>query len=290
MNTAKKDSCYRFLFEGGGIRGQIVTLAQSLDTALEHKSYPIPLSALLGQGMTAAALLADTIKMEGSLILQVQGDGPVNTLVAQATDHGDLRGLIHCSKNISEATEFRELVGEGRIVMTIDASGNERYQGVVALEGTTLSQAIEAYFDQSEQIPTRVWLASNGRRAGGILLQRIPGQNSEGEHWRHLVTLTNTITDAELTQVDPLDLIHRLYHQEQVTVYEPMKLQFRCGCSRGKIETVLLQLGQTEVEQIADVTGEVSVECEFCNKSYGFDAVDISALFVATNEVPALRQ
>ena len=240
--------------------------------------------------MTAAALLADTIKMEGSLILQVQGDGPVNTLVAQATDHGDLRGLIHYSRDISGVSRFRELVGEGRIVMTIDASGNERYQGVVALEGDNLSQAIEAYFDQSEQIPTRVWLASNGRRAGGILLQRIPGRKSGGEHWEHLVALTNTITDAELTKVDPLDLIHRLYHQEQITVYEPVGLQFRCGCSRGKIESVLLQLGQKEVEQIADVSGEVSVECEFCNKTYGFDSVDISAIFVATNEVPALRQ
>lgn len=267
-----------------------MTLTKSLDAALEHKSYPVPLSSLLGQGMTAAALLADTIKMEGSLILQVQGDGPVDTLVAQATDDGDLRGLIHCTNDVTEISGFRELVGEGRVVMTIDASGNERYQGVVALEGSELSQAIEAYFEQSEQLPTRLWLASNGRRAGGMLLQRIPGQHSEGTQWDHLVALTNTVTDSELTQVSPLDLIHRLYHQERVTVYEPIDLRFRCGCSRGKIESVLLQLGRSEIEQITKESGEVSVECEFCNRRYGFDAVDISALFMATNEFPEQRQ
>ena len=267
-----------------------MTLTKSLKNALEHKSYPPTLSSLLGQGMTAAALLADTIKMEGSLILQVQGDGPVDTLVAQATDDGDLRGLVHCNTDVAQISGFRELVGDGRIVMTIDATGNERYQGVVALEGSELSQAIESYFEQSEQLPTKVWLASNGRCAGGILLQRIPGQRSESAQWDHLVTLTNTVTDAELTHVNPLDLIHRLYHQERITVYEPETLRFRCGCSRGKIESVLLQLGQSEIEQIAEESGEVSVECEFCNRQYGFDAVDISALFMATNELPEQRQ
>ncbi|MGB5706695.1 MAG: Hsp33 family molecular chaperone HslO [Arenicellales bacterium] len=290
MIESARDSCHRFIFDDSGIRGQIVSLSSSVKIALEHKNYPAPLSSLLGQAMTAAALLADTIKMEGSLILQVQGDGPAHTLVAQATDDGDLRGMIHYTEGVIEGNDFRGLVGDGKLVLTIDASGSERYQGVVAIEGGSLAEAIEFYFDQSEQLPTRVWLSSSGQRAGGIMLQKIPGENEERFRWDHLVALTHTVTDTELIELDPVDLIQRLYHQESVTIYQPVMLRFRCGCSRGKIESVLLQLGQSEIEQIAENSGEVSVECEFCNQKYDFDAVDISALFRATTAVPELRQ
>lgn len=290
MTEVSLDSCHRFIFDHSGIRGQIVSLSGSVKTALEHKNYPEPLSSLLGQAMTAAALLADTIKMEGSLILQVQGDGPVNTLVAQATDDGDLRGMIHCAEGVVVPNNFRGLVGDGKLVLTIDASGNERYQGVVAIEGGNLAEAIEYYFDQSEQLPTRVWLSSSGQRAGGILLQKNPGEYEEWFKWDHLVALTHTVSETELVELEPVDLIHRLYHQESITVYRPVMLRFRCGCSRQKIESVLIQLDQSEIEQIAEDSGEVSVECEFCNQKYDFDAVDISALFRATNVVPELRQ
>jgi len=288
------DSCHRFLFDQGRIRGEVVHLSSSLKEALARKDYPPALASLLGQALTAVALLADTIKMDGSLILQVQGNGPVNTLVAQATDNGELRGMVHCPEDIDQAGSYRDFVGDGRMVITIDAAGNERYQGVVSIEGDSLAETIDAYFIRSEQLATRIWLASDGVQAGGILLQQMPQADTEEffqeNQWQHLVTMTETVTHRELAELAPQQLLHRLYHQEEVTLYPAAPLYFHCGCSRDKIEAVLIQLGQIEIEQIVIQEGLVRVECEFCNRAYQFDAVDISTLFMATNQPPSLRQ
>jgi len=290
MTNLQFDCCQRFLFERGTVRGQIVRLNQSLLSALDTKSYPRALQVLLGESLTAAALLADTIKLDGSLIMQVQGDGPVTTLVAQANDRGELRGMAHSKPDRELDGDFRELVGDGRMVITIDAKGNERYQGVVALEGESLDAALEAYFARSEQLPTRLWLASDGAQAGGLLLQQLPGEQEDPEQWHHLITLSSTITPVELMQLSPMELINRLYHQESLSVYQSTPLTFFCGCSRDKIETVLLQLGQEEIEEIARANGVVSVQCEFCNESYEFDVVDVTALFRATMTGPETPQ
>jgi len=261
------DSCHRFLFDQGRIRGEVVHLSSSLKEALARKDYPPALASLLGQALTAVALLADTIKMDGSLILQVQGNGPVNTLVAQATDNGELRGMVHCPEDIDQAGSYRE---------------------------DSLAETIDAYFIRSEQLATRIWLASDGVQAGGILLQQMPQADTEEffqeNQWQHLVTMTETVTHRELAELAPQQLLHRLYHQEEVTLYPAAPLYFHCGCSRDKIEAVLIQLGQIEIEQIVIQEGLVRVECEFCNRAYQFDAVDISTLFMATNQPPSLRQ
>lgn len=289
MDNPQFDCCQRFVFDEGSVRGQIVRLNPSLLGALDTKSYECGVQTLLGEALTAAGLLADTIKLDGSLIMQVQGDGPISTLVAQATDRGELRGMAHGTDDIPSQVDFRGLMGDGRMVITIDAKGNERYQGVVSLEGQSLSEAVEAYFAQSEQLPTRIWLASDGHHAGGLLLQQLPGEQ-DADHWHHLVTLSSTITSAELMQLSPMELINRLYHQEAMSVFESKPLKFHCGCSRDKIEAVLLQLGQEDIEDLVKESGVVSVQCEFCNENYEFDAVDVGALFTATNSEPDMAQ
>lgn len=289
MDNPQFDCCQRFLFNEGSVRGQIVRLNPSLLGALDTKSYASEVQTLLGEALTAAGLLADTIKLEGSLIMQVQGDGPISTLVAQATDRGELRGMAHGAEDIPPQVDFRGLLGDGRMVITIDAKGNERYQGVVSLEGQSLSEAVEAYFAQSEQLPTRIWLASDGHQAGGLLLQQLPG-DEDADQWHHLVTLSNTITPEELMQLSPMELINRLYHQEAMSVFASKPLTFHCSCSREKIEAVLLQLGQEDIEDLVEESGIVNVQCEFCNENYKFDAVDVSALFIATNSEPEMPQ
>lgn len=290
MKNLQFDCCQRFLFNDGNVRGQIVRLSANLLSALDQKNYSSALQGLVGEALTAAALLADTIKLDGSLIMQIQGDGPVSTLVAQATDSGELRGMAHNTSDPCTGGDFRSMLGNGRMVITIDAGEKERYQGIVALEGQSLDAAIETYFAQSEQLPTKLWLASDGIQAGGVLLQQLPGQQPDQALWDHLLTLTSTITSKELTLLSPMELINRLYHQEVVSVYEPTELSFHCRCTRDKIETVLLQLGKEEIETLARESGEISVQCEFCNQSYNFDLVDVSALFLATNSGPTVTQ
>ena len=280
------DSVHRFLFEKSQVRGQVARLRESLGAVLATKDYPSPYRSLLGEALAAVALLADTVKIDGSLILQLQGDGPVNTLVAQATDAGELRGLVHWNDMPDEGATFVEMMGSGRLVMTIDGEDNQRYQGVVEIGGGSLAEAIEIYFSHSEQLPTRIWLGCDGTSAGGILLQQMPESAGLSNDWDHLITLTNTISTDELVSLLPAQIIHRLFHLEDVRVFAPGDVHFHCSCSREKIEAVLIQLGQEEVMRIAEDDGEVRVDCEFCNFSYGFDAIDISALFLATNESP----
>jgi len=286
----EKDSVTRFLFELSQVRGEAASLSNSVRDALATKAYPHALAVLVGEALTAAALLADTIKIDGSLILQLQGDGMVDTLVAQATDKGELRGLVHWNDRFVPDASFSELLGNGRLVMTIDGEDKQRYQGVVEIIGESLSESIEAYFQQSEQLATRLWLACDGSQAGGLLLQQMPESKHLSNDWHHLVTLASTISGRELVELNSNEVIHRLFHQEELRVFDAKKVSFHCSCSRKKIENVLLQLGKAELDDIVEQDGEVKVDCEFCNLSYQFDAVDISSLFLANKEAPLTTQ
>jgi len=284
-----EDGVCRFLFEHSQVRGEAVSLVDTVADAISRKDYPPSLAELIGEALAAVALLADTIKIDGSLILQLQGDGMVDTLVAQATDKGELRGLAHWNDRFNENAGFNELLGNGRLVMTIDGEDDQRYQGVVEINGNNLAECIEAYFMQSEQLATRLWLGCDGKRAGGLLLQQMPESSTLADDWHHLVTLASTLTMQELVGLPSSEIIHRLFHEEELRVFDPSSVTFHCSCSRRKIENVLLQLGKTEVDTIVAQDGEVKVDCEFCNLSYQFDAVDISALFLATAQSPTVR-
>jgi len=285
-----KDCVTRFLFELSQVRGEVASLSKSISEALATKEYPLTLAVLVGEALTAAALLADTIKIDGSLILQLQGDGMVDTLVAQATDKGELRGLVHWNDRFQADASYSELLGTGRLVMTIDGEDKQRYQGVVEISGESLAESIEAYFQQSEQLATRLWLACDGSQAGGLLLQQMPESKSISNDWQHLVTLASTISDQELVELETNEVIHRLFHQEELRIFDSKRISFRCSCSRKKIENVLIQLGKAELDGIIEQDGEVKVDCEFCNLSYQFDTVDISSLFLANTDTPLVTQ
>ena len=280
------DQLYRFTFENLGIRGEIVTLSASWRAVVERHDYSPAVRAYLGQALVAATLLSGTIKFRGSLILQLQGDGPCRTLVAQATAQRTIRGMATARGEVSDS-DFRQAFGNGRLVLTAESAKGERYQGIVGLDGDSLAQVIEAYFSQSEQLPTRVWLAADGRVAAGLFLQRLPGVPVDDEDWRRLGILADTVEHQELLQLSASDLLHRLFHEEDVRIYEPDPVAFRCTCSRERIANALLSLGREEVESIVRERGSVEADCEFCNAHYRFDAVDVAALFtVVANELP----
>lgn len=276
------DSLYRFLFPELNVRGEVVHLDATWRAVWERREYPAPVRRLLGEAMAAAALLIATIKLNGSLTLQVQGDGPLHFLVVQCTSQRTLRGLAHWNGPVPDGS-IREMVGGGRLAITIDPDlGRERYQGIVELGQDTLAQVLEEYFSRSEQLATRLWLAVGTSRAAGLLLQDLPGETSDEDGWGRVAHLGGTISEGELLDLPAREVIHRLFHEEDVRLFDAEPLSFRCGCSRERIETVLRGLGYAEVQDILREEGKIAVDCEFCNQHYEFDAVDAERIFAAS--------
>ncbi|HUL12679.1 MAG TPA: Hsp33 family molecular chaperone HslO [Methylococcaceae bacterium] len=283
-----QDSFQRFIFEDIGVRGELVRLDASWQTVLERHTYPSAVSNQLGQALAAVLLLSATIKFQGSLILQAQGEGPLHTVVAQATHRRAIRGLAQWRDEVPTGT-LSDVYGAGRLVLTIQNEGAEPYQGIVALEGPNLASSIQAYFSRSEQLATRLWLAADGQRAAGLFIQELPVQKGTRTDWDRVALLADTITEAELLSLPSEILLYRLFNEEKVRLFEPERVTFRCSCSRERIETMLRGLGRHEVESVLREQGSVDVGCEFCNRRYTFDPVDIHALFAEVVSLPAPR-
>lgn len=275
------DILQRFVFENTPIRGELVRLDAAWQEVLSRHDYPQPVRDRLGEMLVAAQLLAATLKFHGSLILQIQGDGPVTLMVAEATAQRTVRGMAQWQGDVPE-DELPAQFGNGRLAITIDAGrGGERYQGIVELTGSSLSEAIEEYLVRSEQLPTRLWLAADGLHAGGLLLQKLPGaQDGEDEDWSRLQLLAATIRNEEMLGLSAMEIVHRLFHEEDVRLFDAEAIHFFCSCSRERVAAMLASLGEAEIEDILQAEGMIDVSCQFCNKLYRFDAVDAAGLFV----------
>lgn len=275
---ASSDFFQRFYFESLGIRGEIVRLNESWKQTQGLTRYPAQVAAILGESLCATVLLSGTIKFEGSLILQIQSAGPLKTIVAQTTHQRTIRGLAHWAPDLA-VDDFQNLLPDGRLVITIQNQNHEPYQGIVAVEGNSIAETLESYFQQSEQLPTRLWLDADTDMATGIFLQILPDKNRTADDWNRILHLTETLTREELRELPSEQLLYRLYNEEDVRIIEPEPVLFRCNCNRERIETVLLTLGAAEIEDILSREGAVEVHCDFCNRLYRFDQVDIGALF-----------
>jgi molecular chaperone Hsp33 len=273
------DTLQRFLFENAAIRGELVHLDATWQAALERHDYPEPVRNLLGQLMVASVLLSATLKFNGSLTMQVQGNGPVNFMVVEATSRRTVRGLAHWKGEVPDS-DLAVQFGDGLLAITIDPDGGERYQGVVALQGDSLADAIDGYLERSEQLDTRMWLVADSRTAAGLLLQKLPQQDRDEDDWNRIITLGATLTDAELVDVSQQEVIDRLFHEEDVRLFESEPVSFRCNCSRERVAATLRGIGREEVIDIIDKEGMVEINCEFCNRHYVFDVVDVEQLFV----------
>ena len=282
------DNLQRFIFENAPIRGEIVHLDATWQAVLERRQYPPRVREVLGELMAAAALLTSTLKFDGRLIMQIQGKGPVSLLVVECTSDRTMRAIAQWQGEIPDAP-LAALVGDGRLAVTIDPlKGKERYQAIVALEGLTVAEAFENYFARSEQLATRLWLASDPQQAAGMLLQRLPdAEPSDDDAWVRAVHLGSTITREELLALPVREIVHRLYHEEDIRLFSRTPVSFRCSCSRERVEAVLRMLGRDEIHSILDEQGAVSVDCEFCGSRYEFDRIDAEQLFAALHSAPA---
>ncbi len=285
MSTPQPDTLHRFLFERLGVRGELVCLDAAYQAVLSRHPYPGPVQRPLGEALACVLLLTATLKFEGKLTLQAQGSGPIRTLVVQGTHEGTVRGLARWHGEVPHGDLARQF-GAGHLALTLEPLRGERYQGIVPLEGAGVGAAIEAYFGHSEQLPTRLWLAVDGARAVGLMLQRLPGTVEDADGWNRTIMLADTVQDRELLTLPVQHLLRRLFHEEDLRLFEPDPVAFRCGCSRGRIAETLRALGREEIDAIVREQGDVAVTCEFCNRDYRFDAVDATALFSGT-VVPA---
>ncbi|GHC18608.1 Hsp33 family molecular chaperone HslO [Aidingimonas halophila] len=285
------DQIQRFLFDDTNVRGEIVGLESAYKEVLDKQSHPEPVARLLGELLAAVALLTETVKLDGTLSIEVRGQGALSLLMAESNPGGELRAIARLAEDQAlpaHETDFRQLVGEGQIVITLDPREGNRYQGIVALDADTLGGCLEAYFERSEQLPTRLWLAADGQRAGGLLLQQLPDdgrQSCDADAWNRCVKLADTLSDGELLSLEQRELLFRLYHEETARVFDPKSLRFGCTCSRERIARALLGLGAEELRDILDEQKAIDTHCHFCHTHYHFSAAEIESL-IDTPDAP----
>lgn len=281
------DSIRRFLFEGAPIRGEIVQLEATWLAVLERHDYPPLLQTLLGEMMAASALLSATLKFDGAMLIQVQGSGPLRLLVVECTSAGTLRATAKWDA-LPEQAGFAQLLRDARCAITlIQPDGSQSYQGVVEVVGDSVAEMLMHYMRHSEQIETSLKVSADGTRLGGLLLQRLPeAADEDADRWDRVCFLADTIQPSELLGLAPVDIVRRLFHEEDVRLFEPQPLAFRCSCSKARVESMLAMLGPDEVASVLAEQGHVEVTCDFCNRTYRFDPVDAAQLFAGGTRSP----
>lgn len=286
---AHQDQLHRYLFENYAVRGELVTVSNTWQQMLENHDYPLPVKTLLGELLVATSLLTATLKFAGDITVQLQGDGPMSLAVINGNNRQQMRGVARVQGEIPQDADLKTLVGNGYLVITITPEEGERYQGVVGLEGDTLAACLEDYFLRSEQLPTRLFIRTgevDGQlAAGGMLLQVLPAQETQANDFEHLAVLTETVKAEELLALSAEDVLWRLYHEEEVTLYDPQDVIFKCTCSRERCADALKTLPNEEVDSIIAEEGEVDMHCDYCGNHYVFNAMDIAE--IRNNASPA---
>jgi len=306
-----RDTLQRFVFENTPVRGNLVNLTQTFQLALNQQKLPKGLRCALGELMAASALLAATLKMNGALVLQIQSKGALNLLVVECnSDVGSalkIRATAKWNGDISDDQTLFDLIKQGQLVITLDSKDGQTYQGIVPLEGESISGLLENYMMRSEQIDTKIWLCCDGESAAGMLIQKLPetmhqvtqAQDNIAqdlgakilepylETWNRVGHLASTVTNDELLNLPAETILTRLFNEEDVRIFEPSTIQFYCSCSRESVSNMLRMLGNDELLSIIEERGNIEVNCDFCNKHYAFDQVDAAQLMATEASVIA---
>lgn len=285
------DSLHRFLFEQAPIRGELVHLDESWRSVIERHNYPDKLRDMMGELTAAAVLLAATIKLKGSLILQIMGKGAVKLLVVECSGDMKLRATAKWSGDLTQGS-FADLIGDGQFAITLDPkNGTQPYQGIVEINGECVADILQNYMKQSVQLDTHLYLAADGLHAAGMLLQKLPETDDhttqqDTDNWERAVILAATLKFEELLSLSSKTIIERLYHEDDIRLFDAQKVSFSCSCSRDNVARMLQMLGREEADSILAERDEIEVHCEFCNQRYEFDKVDTEIMFVGTVVMP----
>ena len=274
------DAVVPFVFESLPVRGALIQLQKSWQRMQLGHTYQTNVLETLGHSAAATGLIAQSLKFDGTITMQLSGDGPLAMLVMQCTSELELRGMASAPDLESHAS-FEELVSQARCAITVDAGAMDRpYQGIVEVTGESLANSLENYYARSAQIPSHIQLVSEPSSCGGILLQQVPGKASPLEDdWRRLGVLAATLGPDDIADGVGIDLLGKLFAEDDVRVFRPKAATFRCRCSRKRAEDVLRMLGSEETSAACTERGRVEVTCEYCGRTRSFDAIDVSRLF-----------
>ena len=304
-----KDTLQKFIFDNAAVRGELVEISDTWREIQARHGYPRAVRAMLGEMVAASALLSANLKFNGSIVMQIHGDGPVRLLVVECDADLRIRATAKLAPDAEVAddatlTDLLNVNGKGRFVITLDPlekmPGQQPYQGIVPLDGESVATVIENYMMRSEQLDTRLWLAADDKVSRGMLLQKLPRHSGKAdqtvqateeedlETWNRAVVLGSTLKQEELLSTDIETLLNRLFWEETIRVFDPQHPQFHCSCTREKVGNMLKMLGQPEVESALSDLGELGINCDFCGKHYSFDKVDCAQLFAADVPVESL--
>lgn len=290
------DLLHRFLFDDCDIRGEIITLGDSYREVLSHNPQAPAVHRLLGEFLAAVGLLSSTLKFEGKIILQARGDGAISTIMAECNHHNSLRGIVRLNNDIELSDELaqsgnlQQLLGNGVLVITIEPQRAEnfggtieRHQGIVPMDADNLAGCLEHYFEQSEQLATRMWFAANDNTVTSFLIQALPQQlitneDDNRDKWETVIALADTIKTDELLELEHNTVLYRLFNEHPLRLFEPKALHFACSCSRERSASALLSIGKEEVEELLVERGSIDIDCQFCNQHYHFAADEIRQL------------
>ncbi len=294
----RSDALKKFLFDDRSVRVESVRIEHAWLSAQEHHQYPAQVTALLGELVAASTLLAANLKFDGSLLLQLQGDGAIALMVVECRADLSIRATVKLrDRPLPAETDLQAMLNPGgtaKFIVVLDppkhTPGRQAYQGIVPLEGNSVAQALEQYMLRSEQLHTRIWLAADGLHCSGLLIQRLPLQGgalqteleTADESWARAQHLAQTLTPTEMLSTDQDTLLHRLFWQETLLVFESQPITWKCSCTQERVADMLRMLGKAEVDDILQEQGKVEVACEFCGLPYVFDALDTEALFQTT--------
>ncbi|HDR1027055.1 Hsp33 family molecular chaperone HslO [Pasteurella multocida] len=284
-DNTDNDKLYRYLFQDRAVRGEWVRLNQTFTDTLNTHQYPKVIQNLLGEMMVATSLLTATLKFEGDITVQVQGDGPLKLALVNGNHQQQIRALARLQADVSDDMSLAQLVGKGVLVITIAPTEGERYQGVIALDKPTITACLEDYFVCSEQLQTQLIIRAGEFEgqpvAAGMLLQIMPDGSGSPEDFEHLATLAATVKEEELFGLTAEELLYRLYHEEHVEIFPSQPISFFCGCSQERSGAALLLISDEELDEVlAEHNGTIDMQCECCGTHYFFNKAAIMQLKV----------
>ncbi|WP_232023377.1 Hsp33 family molecular chaperone HslO [Thiomicrorhabdus aquaedulcis] len=281
MTDIDTNHIQNFLFKTLAIRGKTLQLHQAWQAMIQDRHYPAPIITLLGELTAASVLMASGLKHQGKITLQVQGSGPVTLLVVEVTHDLNIRGVAKTNQAITEQTTLDELLGDGQILVTLEnTQTRSHFQSYVERQGDSIAQAFEGFFSQSEQLPSKLWLAASEHAIGGVLIQKMPETDQhDADGWARILSLTTTLTPNELTDLDTSTLLHRLFHEETLELFTAKPVQYNCPQDKARVDVMLQGMGEEDVRQLLAEQGEIVIHNEICNYHIRYNEDDVNQLF-----------
>ncbi len=276
----------RFLFKDLSIRGQVIQLNEAWQAMIKDRHYPPAITQLLGKLTAFSVIMATGMKHTGKITLQVQGTGPITLLIVEVTHDLKIRGLAKTNQTIQNQATLDELLGDGQILVTLEnTQTNHHFQSYVERVGNNIIESFENFLSQSEQQPSKLWLAATDTALGGVLIQKMPDSDHRDiDGWNRIYNISSTVKEEELTQLDSTSLLHRLFHEEQVELFEEQSVYYECPQDKSRVDRMLISLGEEEVRKILKEQGEIVIHNEICNFHARYGQAEVDALFEKTQE------